>query len=238
MHLWRWKNVREHVKYKQYLRSSFSKWLVTIFGISDVTFWSRCMYISLVSSQYVCDCSAHTKTYSSMWSLFLSSMFSACWGVVFLAFFLLFRLGRCSENQLEIFMASRRKPRLMQCTSDVMGMSEKRAWSRHIRTLLHSKSLTMLRISCRSACRIIPRTFSRVETCFFLWSGRIQGGKRRWMALMEFWSVWCRQCPSTLWVRVSSIRVICGVTDRAYLMMTSFTETYKDSLCSRKYITI
>lgn len=81
------------------------------------------------------------------------------------------RLGRCSENQLETVMARRSRPRLTQCTSEVMGTSEKSARSRHTGALLHSKSFTMLRISWRSACRIIPRMFSKVETCFFLWEG-------------------------------------------------------------------
>lgn len=97
---------------------------------------------------------------------------STAWCVAFLALILPFRLRRCSENQLEAVMARRSRPKLMQCTSEVMGMSEKRAWSRYMSALLHSKSLTMLRISWRSACRIIPRMFSRVETCFFLWVGR------------------------------------------------------------------
>lgn len=96
--------------------------------------------------------------------------FSTAWAVAaFLIFW--FRLGRCSENQLETVMARRSRPRLTQCTSEVMGTSEKSARSRHMGALLHSKSLTMLRISWRSACRIIPRMFSKVETCFFLWEG-------------------------------------------------------------------
>lgn len=110
----------------------------------------------------------------------MSSIFwpSIGWEVKFLTLILRFRLGQCSENQFDIVMARRRRPKLTQCTSEVMGMSEKRAWSRHMRALLHSKSLTMLRISWRSACRIIPRTFSKVETCFFLWGGRMQKGRK------------------------------------------------------------
>lgn len=120
-----------------------------------------------------------THIWSSLWTLLTSSTFwlSAGWLFAFLELSLRFLRGQCSENQLEMVMAMRRRPRLTQCTSEVMGMSEKRAWSRHMRAVLHSKSLTMFRISCRSACRIIPRTFSRVETCFFLWGGRMEGGR-------------------------------------------------------------
>lgn len=60
-HLQMERNVSEHVQYEQYLRSSFFKWLLTIFG--TISFWSRCTYISSLASQYVCDRSANTNTY-------------------------------------------------------------------------------------------------------------------------------------------------------------------------------
>lgn len=124
--------------------------------------------------QQACGCcpNSNSNNYSSLWILFMSSTFWFSTGWAVPAFLILwFRLGRCSENQLETIMARRSRPRLTQCTSEVMGTSEKSARSRHTGALLHSKSLTMLRISWRSACRIIPRMFSKVETCFFLWEG-------------------------------------------------------------------
>lgn len=67
--IWRWKNVSEHVQYEQYLRSSFFKWLVAIFGTISFS-WSRCMYISSVSSQYVCDCSPNINTASLLCEIY------------------------------------------------------------------------------------------------------------------------------------------------------------------------
>lgn len=134
--------------------------------------WSTCIHFFLMLQACGCCPSSSTTSYSSLWTLFMSSRFwfSTAW-VVPTFLILWFRLGRCSENQLETVMARRSRPRLTQCTSEVMGTSEKSARSRHMGALLHSKSLTMLRISWRSACRIIPRMFSKVETCFFLWEG-------------------------------------------------------------------
>lgn len=131
-------------------------------------------WINFFFLQQACGCCTNTNTnnYSSLWILFMSSIFWFSTGWALPRFLiLLFRLGRCSENQLETIIVRRSRPRLTQCTSEVMGTSEKSAWSRHMGALLHSKSLTMLRISWRSACRIIPRMFSKVETCFFLWEG-------------------------------------------------------------------
>lgn len=150
--------IHEHGQYKEYLRSSFNKH-VDVEG----NLQSRCICIHFISNAHI---------YSSLWILFMSSTFWFSTRLAVPTFLILwFRLGRCSENQLDIVMARRSRPRLTQCTSEVMGMSEKSARSRHMGALLHSKSLTMLRISWRSACRIIPRTFSKVETCFFLWKG-------------------------------------------------------------------
>lgn len=129
----------------------------------EVKLTGRCVYISLVS-------------YSSLWTLLMSSTLPGSWHVAFRPLAWCFRLGRCSENQLETLMARRRKPSLMQCISEVMGMSEKKAWFWTKWAPLRSKSLTTLRISWRSACRIIPRTLRRVETCFFLWGGRTREG--------------------------------------------------------------
>lgn len=124
--------------------------------------------------------------YNFPWSQSSSKAFSSVRGssgsaVLFLGVFLRCRRGRASENQLARVMATRMRPRLMQCTSEVTGMSEKRAWSLHSRAELPllSKSRTMFRISSRSAWRIMPRTFSRVETCFFLQGWWREGEKGR-----------------------------------------------------------
>lgn len=146
----------------------------TVQRVPEVKFRYACTCMRFICVLQACGCCPvrNSNIYSSLWILFTSSTFWFSTNVAVPAFLILwFRLGRCSENQLETVMARRSRPRLTQCTSEVTGMSEKSARSRHMGALLHSKSLTMLRISWRSAWRIIPRMFSKVETCFFLWEG-------------------------------------------------------------------
>lgn len=86
------------------------------------------------------------------------------------------RRGRSVVKQDEAVRAMRLRPTFRQWTSEVTGTSEKRARSRDSRakppppppTSLLSMSLTMFRISWRSACRVIPRMFKMADTCFFL----------------------------------------------------------------------
>lgn len=175
--------IFEHGQYKEYLRSSFSKHVVT----GNLQSWSTCIHFFFMQQACGCCPNRNTNNYSSLGILLMSSTFWFSTGWAVPAFLILwFRLGRCSEIQLETVMARRRRPRLTQCTSEVMGTSEKSARSRHTGALLHSKSLTMLRISWRSACRIIPRTFSKVETCFFLWEGGWTE-ERGMMAVIGHW---------------------------------------------------
>lgn len=86
------------------------------------------------------------------------------------------RRGRSVVKQDEAVRAMRLRPTFRQWTSEVTGTSEKRARSRDNRAeplpSLLSMSLTMLRISWRSACRVIPRMFKMADTCFFLHTER------------------------------------------------------------------
>lgn len=93
-------------------------------------------------------------------------------------------LGLKVEKQEEAVRATRLRPRFRQWTSEVTGTSEKRARSRVSRERapepgpepepgpsMLSMSLTTLRISWRSDCRVVPRIFKMADTCFFLRGG-------------------------------------------------------------------
>lgn len=94
--------------------------------------------------------------------------------------------GLSVVKQEDAVMAMRLNPTFRQWTSEVTGTSEKRAWSRDnlakppsLLPSLLSMSLTTLRISCRSAWRVIPRMFKMADTCFFLKAR----GQQRWSHL-------------------------------------------------------